>query len=150
MLENNRNKKMTQSERLDHLLDYMKEDSIQYKDLEVGDDYEEKRGVLRSLMNIRMHRPLSSDILEDVYTRQIKVCIVFGLQVVVSIKHSVIWFVLIGAYFHTMFITSNSASEICGKLGIIVPPCKYYECNKNIISIGPGNVNSSAEMTFIR
>lgn len=64
MLENNRNKKMTQSERLDHLLDYMKEDSIQYKDLEVGDDYEEKRGVLRSLMNIRMPRHLSSDILD--------------------------------------------------------------------------------------
>ena len=37
------------------------------------------------------------------------------LQLVVCNNLSVISLVLIGACFHTIFITSNSASEICGK-----------------------------------
>jgi hypothetical protein len=44
---------------------------------------------------------------------------VLGLQVVDCTKRSVISFVLIGACFHTIFITSNSASEILGKDFII-------------------------------
>lgn len=42
-----------QTERLDYLLKKFKEDSVYYGDLEVGDDYEEKRMALRALMNIR-------------------------------------------------------------------------------------------------
>lgn len=43
-----------QEERLDYLLHEFKEDSVQYRDLETGEDYQEKRRYLRSLMNIRM------------------------------------------------------------------------------------------------
>lgn len=43
-----------QEERLDYLLHEFKEDSVQYRDLETGEDYGEKRKYLRSLMNIRM------------------------------------------------------------------------------------------------
>ena len=43
-----------QEERLDYLLEVFKEDSVQYSSLEVDDDYDSKRMVLRSLMNIRM------------------------------------------------------------------------------------------------
>lgn len=53
-----------QEKRLDYLLKKFKEDSVQYKDLEVGDSYEEKRMVLRSLMNIRMPRHMADDVLK--------------------------------------------------------------------------------------
>lgn len=53
-----------QKERLDFLLREFKEDSGQYKDLEVGENYEEKRIVLRSLMNIRMPRFMKKDIVK--------------------------------------------------------------------------------------
>ena len=43
-----------QEERLDYLLHEFKEDSIRYRELESGEDYSEKRMLLRSLMNIRM------------------------------------------------------------------------------------------------
>lgn len=43
-----------QEQRLDYLLRAFKEDSVRYRDLEVADDYQEKRMTLRSLMNIRM------------------------------------------------------------------------------------------------
>lgn len=45
MMEKDKSKKLTQKERLDILLDYMKEDSVQYKDLDVPEDDTEKRGV---------------------------------------------------------------------------------------------------------
>ena len=38
-----------QSERLDFLLDALKEDSIQYKNLQVGNSETEKRNAVRSL-----------------------------------------------------------------------------------------------------
>ena len=41
----------TQEERLDYLLEEFKKDSVWYKDLEVGRNYQEKRRALRSLMN---------------------------------------------------------------------------------------------------
>lgn len=53
-----------QAKRLDYLLKEFKEDSLRYRDLEVGDDYEEKRMVLRSLMNIREPRPMSEDVVK--------------------------------------------------------------------------------------
>ena len=51
-----------QEERLDWLLHEFKEDSGTYRDLEVGDDYEEKRMALRSLMNIRMPGKMADDV----------------------------------------------------------------------------------------
>lgn len=53
-----------QEERLDFLLKKFKEDSAQYKDLEVGECYEDKRMALRSLMNIRMPKSIAKDVVE--------------------------------------------------------------------------------------
>ena len=55
---------VTQEDRLDYLLQEFKEDSGQYKDLETNDDYQNKRMMLRSLMNIRMPRKMSEDIVK--------------------------------------------------------------------------------------
>lgn len=56
--------RISQEERLDYLLEEFKKDSIQYKDLEVEDDYESKRMALRSLMNIRMPRGMEAEIVK--------------------------------------------------------------------------------------
>lgn len=53
-----------QEERLDYLLEAFKKDSLWYKDLEVGEDYQEKRRTLRSLMNIRMSGAMAPEVLE--------------------------------------------------------------------------------------
>lgn len=53
-----------QEERLDYLLEIFKKDSLWYKDLEVGGDYQEKRRALRSLMNIRMPGAMAPEVLE--------------------------------------------------------------------------------------
>lgn len=55
---------VTQEDRLDYLLQEFKKDSIQYKNMEVDNDYENKRMALRSLMNIRMPRDMAEDILK--------------------------------------------------------------------------------------
>lgn len=57
-------KNKAQAERLDYLLKEFKEDSLYYKDLEVEDDYEEKRAALRSLMNIREPRSMQEDVIK--------------------------------------------------------------------------------------
>lgn len=57
-------KSKAQAERLDYLLQKFKEDSLRYRDLEVEDDYEEKRMVLRSLMNIRAPRSMQEDVIK--------------------------------------------------------------------------------------
>lgn len=57
-------KNKTQAERLDYLLKEFKEDSLYYRDLEVGNDYEEKRTALRSLMNIREPRSMQEDVIK--------------------------------------------------------------------------------------
>lgn len=54
---------MTQKERLDFLVDRFREDSVQYRDLEVESTYEGKRMALRSLMNIRMPRAMAQETL---------------------------------------------------------------------------------------
>ena len=54
----------TQEERLDYLVEEFKADSGEYKDLNIPDNREEKRRVLRSLMNIRMPKEISSEILK--------------------------------------------------------------------------------------
>ena len=51
-----------QKERLDYLLHEFKEDSVQYRNLETGEDYDEKRKYLRSLMNIRMPGPMDENV----------------------------------------------------------------------------------------
>ena len=63
---------MNQRERLDYLVDRFKEDSVQYRELKVRDDEDEKRRILRSLMNIRMPGELSEDVLrvQDAYLQE--------------------------------------------------------------------------------
>ena len=53
----------TQAECLDYLVEAFKADSDEYKDLKTPDDTAGKRRVLRSLMNIRMPRPLPGTVL---------------------------------------------------------------------------------------
>lgn len=53
---------MNQKERLDYLVKSLCVDSIQYKDMKVENN--EKRMTLRSLMNIRMPKPISSEFLK--------------------------------------------------------------------------------------
>ena len=57
-------KEMTQNERLDFLVEEFKEDSVQYRNLETPGDTEEKKRILRSLMNIRMPKMMPSSILQ--------------------------------------------------------------------------------------
>ena len=56
-------KTMTQSERLDYLVKAFIEDSKEYGDLRIPNDPEEKRKILRSLMNIRMPSSMSEEVL---------------------------------------------------------------------------------------
>ena len=62
---------ITQEERLDYLVEAFKTDSGEYKDIETPKDTEGKRRVLRSLMNIRMPRNISDDVLrvQDEYLK---------------------------------------------------------------------------------
>ena len=53
-----------QEERLDYLVEEFKADSDEYKDLKTSKSVEEKRRILRSLMNIRMPKEISSEILK--------------------------------------------------------------------------------------
>ena len=64
-------KNITQEERLDYLVEEFKTDSGEYKDIETPKDTEGKRRILRSLMNIRMPRNISSDVLwvQDEYLK---------------------------------------------------------------------------------
>lgn len=54
----------TQKDRLDYLLQKFKEDSVQYRDMEVENNDDAKRTALRSLMNIRMPRRMREDVLD--------------------------------------------------------------------------------------
>lgn len=62
----------TQEERLDFLLKEFKEDSVQYRNLETGEEYEEKRMALRALMNIRMPGAMQADVvkIQDEFLRE--------------------------------------------------------------------------------
>jgi O-acetyl-ADP-ribose deacetylase (regulator of RNase III) len=59
----------TQAQRLDFLVDAFKADSAEYQDIETPKDGDGKRTLLRSLMNIRMPRPMPDDVLrvQDAY-----------------------------------------------------------------------------------
>ena len=63
---------MTQNERLDYLVEAFKKDSVTYSDLKTPDDVSGKRQILRSLMNIRMPKPISSKVLmiQDEYLKE--------------------------------------------------------------------------------
>lgn len=65
-------KETTQEERLDYLVEEFKADSDEYRDLQTPADTEGKRRVLRSLMNIRMPRSMSEDVLkvQDDYLKE--------------------------------------------------------------------------------
>ena len=65
-------KNITQEERLDYLVEEFKADSGEYRTLQTPADEEGKRQVLRSLMNIRMPRGMSSDVLDvqDAYLQE--------------------------------------------------------------------------------
>lgn len=56
--------KMTQSERLDFLVEAFKADSAQYKRLPTPADADGKRRILRSLMNVRMPKPMAEETLK--------------------------------------------------------------------------------------
>ena len=60
---------MTQNERLNYLVDAFKADSGEYRNLAVPDNDEEKRTILRSLMNIRMPGNMDAETLsvQDAY-----------------------------------------------------------------------------------
>lgn len=55
---------MTQEERLDYLLHYLLSEEKEYASLVIPDGLEDKRRLLRSLMNVRMPSPISKDFLD--------------------------------------------------------------------------------------
>ena len=63
---------LSQEQRLDYLVEAFKMDSVRYKDYPTPADTDGKRRLLRSLMNIRMPKPLSADVLavQDEYLRE--------------------------------------------------------------------------------
>lgn len=62
----------TQGERLDYLVEAFKADSVRYRMLATPGDTEGKRELLRSLMNIRMPKPLPDEVREvqDEYLKE--------------------------------------------------------------------------------
>lgn len=63
---------MNQNERLDYLIDSLKKESIRYKNLSMGNSTEEKRKVLRSLMNVRMPADMDKETqrIQDDYLKE--------------------------------------------------------------------------------
>ena len=63
---------MTQNQRLDYLLDAFIADSVRYKNLPIPKDTDEKRRLLRSLMNIRMPGKIEDAVLavQDEYLQE--------------------------------------------------------------------------------
>ena len=64
--------KKVQEQRIDFLVEEFKADSGEYKSLAVPDDIDSKRRILRSLMNIRMPKEMSPDVLkvQDEYLKE--------------------------------------------------------------------------------
>ena len=63
---------LTQNQRLDCLIDWLKGESYHYRNLKVDGDHEKKKATLRALMNIRMPRnvPMSIMTIQDEYLQQ--------------------------------------------------------------------------------
>ena len=55
---------MTQSERRRYLIEELLSEQSQYRDMEIPDDMEEQKRLLRSLMNIRAPRPIGKEFLK--------------------------------------------------------------------------------------
>ena len=72
MGDDNMTKLKTQEERLNYLVDKFKEDSGEYRNLRVSDNINEKKRILRSLMNIRMPRKMDDETLaiQDEYLKE--------------------------------------------------------------------------------
>ncbi len=66
------NENMTQNERLDLLVEAFKDDSVRYRNISTPDDTAGKREILRSLMNIRMPKPMDAAVLrvQDAYLQE--------------------------------------------------------------------------------
>ena len=66
------NENMTQEQRLNYLVEAFRRDSAEYRDLPMPGDPEGKRRVLRSLMNVRMPKPMDEAVLlvQDAYLRE--------------------------------------------------------------------------------
>lgn len=62
---------MTQEERIDYLVESFKNEAPEYRRVRIPDDVEGKQRLLRSLMNVRMPKPASSELLsvQDTYLR---------------------------------------------------------------------------------
>ncbi len=58
------NEMKTQKERLDYLLEEFKSDSDRYKNIEVPESIREKQNLLRSLMNIRMPKKMTGEVIK--------------------------------------------------------------------------------------
>ena len=69
-------KNKEQEKRLDYLLEEFKADSVEYKDIEIPEDINGKRCILRFLMNVRMPKKMSDSVLKvqdkylSVYTEE--------------------------------------------------------------------------------
>lgn len=66
-------KKITQEERLDYLIEEFKSDSIQYKNIKTPSSLKDKKTLLRSLMNIRMPQKLKDEVIQvqDEYLKEV-------------------------------------------------------------------------------
>ena len=56
--------KKTQEKRLAYLLEEFRKDSEEYKDITIPENYMEKWGILRSLMNIRMPKKMAEEVIK--------------------------------------------------------------------------------------
>lgn len=67
-----KNRNFSQAERLDYLVESFKEDSVEYRNIDTPEDADEKRKILRSLMNIRMPKRLSENVIriQDDYLKE--------------------------------------------------------------------------------
>ena len=66
-------KNKEQEKRLDYLLEEFKADSVEYKDIEIPEDINGKRCILRSLMNVRMPKKMLDSVLK-VQDEYLSVC----------------------------------------------------------------------------
>ena len=65
-------KTATQEQRLDYLVEAFKADAVEYQDLRTPADTESRQRLLRSLMNVRMPRPMAKEtlLIQDEYLQE--------------------------------------------------------------------------------
>lgn len=63
---------MNQSERRHYLIKALSDESVSYKDIKIPAETEEQKRLLRSLMNVRMPKPVSDEFikLQDAYLKE--------------------------------------------------------------------------------